>query len=166
MADGFRSILLMDSDAQYLGNSPGADLRGRLHVLVANTTLEPVPVAIVDSSMLPLSSVNVFATASAVPSGSEVLIATYTVPPAKTFHLVRVDISGDNVAKYNLYVNALVIAKRRTWFGGNISETIEFLDGHKVGLKLIAGDVIEIKVFNYRPDPADFDGRIQGVLEG
>lgn len=28
----FRSPLLMDSDQQYLGNSPGPDGRGRLHV--------------------------------------------------------------------------------------------------------------------------------------
>lgn len=32
MANGFRSPLLMDEDNQYLGNSPGEDGRGQLHV--------------------------------------------------------------------------------------------------------------------------------------
>jgi hypothetical protein len=33
MAGSFRSPLLMDSDDQYLGNTPGTDGRGRLHTL-------------------------------------------------------------------------------------------------------------------------------------
>lgn len=41
----FRSPLLMDQDVQYLGNSPGDDGRGRLHVLIANKISEPLPVS-------------------------------------------------------------------------------------------------------------------------
>ena len=44
MSGTFRSPLLMDSDEQYLGNSPGPDGRGRLHTLAqsAGTILDGV----------------------------------------------------------------------------------------------------------------------------
>jgi len=46
---GFKPPLYMDNDDQMLGNSPGADLRGRLHVKVANKASEPIAVTFVES---------------------------------------------------------------------------------------------------------------------
>jgi len=42
---GFRAALAMDSDEQSLGNSPGADNRGRLHTKISNTNAEPIPIS-------------------------------------------------------------------------------------------------------------------------
>lgn len=44
MATNPRVPLVMDNDNQVLGNSPGQDLRGRLHTKVANTAAEAIPV--------------------------------------------------------------------------------------------------------------------------
>lgn len=49
MSNDLRSPLFMDSDQQYLGNTPGADGKGRLHVKVANEPGEPIPISVTGS---------------------------------------------------------------------------------------------------------------------
>ena len=161
-----RSPLWMDDDNQNLGNSPGDDGRGRLHSKISNTAAEAVPVFVTNASPITKADVNQFQDITAVTSGSETLITSYTVPVAKTLYLARVESSGTNIATFNLYINGSLSARRRTYFGSSLNETFEFFTKDGSGLILNAGDVLSIKVIHFRPSTGDFEARIQGVLEG
>ncbi len=103
---------------------------------------------------------NYYSTALAVPSGGSVDVVTHTVPIGKTLSVLRAEFSGNNIANYELKINGIVVAKKRTWFGTDISGSMVF-DG--VGLKAIAGDIVKLTVENFRPDIGDFEARIFGV---
>lgn len=109
--------------------------------------------------------VNQFDTVLAVASGAETLIGTYTVPAGKSFALIRVDLSGTNIATYNLYIDGDLKARKRTWFCGPFCEVIDFSNIDLDGLRLSEGQIIEIKVIHQRTDAGDFESRMQGLLE-
>lgn len=108
---------------------------------------------------------NIYSEANAVASGANTTIVTYTVPLGITNALLyRISVSGENIAKFTVLVNASVIDTRRTFFGSSLSEYFEFLTGSSDGFILNPGDVVTVKVLHNRPFVADFEGRIQ-VLE-
>ena len=92
----------------------------------------------------------------AVSAGATATLVNYTVPVGKDVVLDRVFVSGDNIAKYELYLNGNLIDKARTYFGS--SPNVEF---NFYGLKLAVGDVVSAKVVNFRSSVSDFNGRIQ-----
>ena len=99
-----------------------------------------------------------------VPSGSTVVVTSYTVLPGFITFLQKVDVSGNNIAQYDLLVNSIRIDRRRTWFnGGGLDTTFAFADDPVGGLQLNVGDIIEVIAYNFRPDPGDFNARIQVV---
>lgn len=108
---------------------------------------------------------NVFSTISAVASGIETLIVTYTVPALSFFFLSLIEGSGENIAAYSVYKNGTKIAELRSYFGSSLNVVFPFDNGSKTGLFFIAGDVIELKVIHNRPMIADFEGRILGILQ-
>lgn len=110
-----------------------------------------------------VSPVNEFAEVLAVASGSETLILTYTVPVAMTLSLERIDVSGTNIGTYNVYADVPQIARKRTWFNGDFSEVIDFSSPER-SQEYLAGTVITVKVLHNRPDPGDFEARLQGLL--
>lgn len=97
---------------------------------------------------------------SAVVSGSETTIISYTVPSGKTSKLSEVSGSGENIAEYNLKVNGDVKQKLRTYFGGSLNTIFNFT----VSPTFSAGDIILLSVLHNRPSSADFNGTIK-VLE-
>lgn len=103
---------------------------------------------------------NVFGEVSAVASGATVSVVTHTVPVGKTFLLELVEFSGENIADYELFVDGVKQAKKRTYFSGALSG--EFFFG---ALTVTSGKVIDLKVENFRPSSADFEGRILGVTQ-
>lgn len=100
----------------------------------------------------------------AVPGGSTVSLVTYTVPAGKTAILQRSVVSGGNIGKYTLSINAVTEDTIRTMFGSDLTGMFDFTSGNDSGLLLNAGDIIEIRVLNPRPYVGDFNARIQ-VLE-
>jgi len=86
-------------------------------------------------------------------------IATFTVPALTTLKLYRIEVSGSNVATYEIYVNTVIQGRRRTWFNGNMSEEFEFPVS---GLVLAATDTIDVKVIHSRPTTGDFEARLHG----
>ena len=108
---------------------------------------------------------NIFNEQLAVASGSTVNLVAYTVPVGKTAILERVFVSGQNIAKYEVYINAQKIDVARTYFGSALNATMEYIstgDGYTVS----ATDVITITVTNDRLSSADFEGRIQLIEVG
>lgn len=88
-------------------------------------------------------------------------ITTYTVPIGKTSFLSRVEVSGSNIATYEITLNGSTIAKKRTFYGSSLSEGFEFVTPFEAGIELIATDSIIVKVMHGRPDVGDFAARIQ-----
>lgn len=99
---------------------------------------------------------------SAVPAATPTTIVTYTAPVGKISFLQKVFVSGENIAKFSVKLNGGVIDVRRTYFGGPFNEDFDFSDASR-GLFLTVGDVVLIEVEHTRPQPGDFNGRIQVV---
>lgn len=100
--------------------------------------------------------------ANSVASGATVVLNTYTVPALTTAAIEKIELGGGNIAIYEVFVNAVKIDKKRTYFGSNLSTDIIFGISN-TSLLLSAGDVLQVKVTNFRPTVADFESRIQVI---
>lgn len=106
--------------------------------------------------------VNTYNSVSSVANQVLTTIVSYTVPVGKIGFLYRAEVSGSNIAEYELLINAAVEAKKRTYFGSSLNEEFEF--GKGSGLELSAGDQVTVRTIHNRPMTGDFEGRIE-VLE-
>ena len=86
-------------------------------------------------------------------------VVTYTVPAGKELLVDLVEFSGTNIANYEVQVSGVAIAKKRTWFGGDLSGQFLFNK-----LLIDESTIFRLRVDNFRPSSADFEGRILGVL--
>lgn len=125
-----------------------------------------VKAEIVDSVSANKETVNEFGQVLLLASGANDIIATYNVPLTKVFYLQAVAFGGENIATYEVLVDGVVIDRKRTWYNGNLSDQFDFESYGSQGLKLNAGQVVELQVFNFQPDVADFEGKILGILQG
>jgi hypothetical protein len=99
--------------------------------------------------------------ANAAASGATVQVTTYTVPPNKVSILQKVEMSGENIAKFQILLNGNPISTLRTYFGGELNAIADFTTGQDNGLVLKAGDIVSLTAVHNRPYAADFEGRIQ-----
>lgn len=100
---------------------------------------------------------------SSVSSGSLTNIVTYTVPAGKFAYLQRIDYGGTNIATYEIWVDGIKINKRRTYFSGDLSGSLQFDSTISNGYLLTAGQILYLKVIHDRPIVGDFEGRLQLV---
>lgn len=147
----------IDSDGNYSSTRIG-DGTNQLSINPDGT----MPVEIEDPSNALVKSI--WDQALQVISGSETNIVSYTVPAGKTSYLIRAEASGENIAKFSLYLNNDNLSTRRTNFGGDLTTDWDFTSGVNRPLKLNAGDVVLMTLLHMRPNPGDFEGRIQ-VME-
>lgn len=70
--------------------------------------------------------------------------------------LKKITVSGTNIAEYTVELNAVILSKKRTFYGNSLNETFLFDEG----IVLSPSDVIEIKVIHYKPSVADFNANI------
>jgi len=107
---------------------------------------------------------NIYNEITNVASGVKTTIVSYTVPFGKTGILERITTSGDNVGRYDVYLNGSSVDTQRTYFGGNFNALFEFITGTGDGFVLSAGDIITVTILHTRPFVGMFESRIQ-VLE-
>lgn len=108
---------------------------------------------------------NIYNEANAVVSGATTVLVQYTVPMGLTDAVLeRISVSGENIAKFTVFVNGTQIDTRRTFYGSSLSEYFEFTTGSSEGFVLSPGDILAVKVLHTSPYVGDFEGRIQ-VLE-
>lgn len=110
--------------------------------------------------------INEFSETPAVANGSEATVLTYTVPVGVEAFLTRIDVGGENIARFEVYVDLELIARKRTWFGHGLSDTFDFSLSARRGLPVQSGKVITVKVLHERPFAATFEARLQGLLKG
>lgn len=102
---------------------------------------------------------------NSVASGVLTNILTYTAPIGKTTFLQKIEVSGTNITEYTMYINGVKQDRRRSYFGSNFNEVFIFATtAFSVGLPLVVGDIVTVKVFHTRPFPSDYNSRVQ-VLE-
>lgn len=109
---------------------------------------------------------SVYNEVTSVATGTLTTIATYTVPVAKVALLETVAVSGTNIAAYTVEVNATVVDKKYTWFNGPMSELFTFQTVSGGSKKLVAGDVVRVRVIHGRGPVGDFNAKIDVVEVG
>jgi len=129
---------------------------------VINESSEPIPVTFLATAG---DIVSEFNSITALASGSQSAIVSYTFPAGKKFFLQLAEYSGENIAEYEIFRDTTLIAKRRTYFSGGLDGMVQFVQSSALGLEISAGEVISVKVEHARPMSGDFDARILGVLE-
>lgn len=126
---------------------------GSLNVVIENAPTSSVTV------------VNTYNEVVGVPAGSTVTLVSYTIPIVSSAFLQRAAFSGENIARYDIFINGVPQDTARTMFGGDLTGNFDFTTGNNSGgLPLNTGDVVLLQVFNVRSDAATFEGRVQ-VLE-
>lgn len=107
---------------------------------------------------------NLFGQATAVLAGIQTTIVSYTVPGLASFSLYLGEFSGTNIATYDLYIDNVLQARKRTWFNGNMADEFNFEPATKEGFIVEGGTIIRIDVTHNRPFSGDFEARIFGLL--
>lgn len=135
-------------------------LQDRLSTAVFESTLELIlnPISIVGESVFPA-----YNEVLSVPSFTNVNVVSYTVPVGKTATLQRAFVSGENIARYDVFVNSVTIGTKRTYFGGPLNNDFEFSGPGGGGVALATGDVVTIKAIHHRPVPGSFEGTIEVI---
>ena len=85
----------------------------------------------------------------------------YLVPIGKFDGILRVDVSGQNTAVYDIIINGAPAMKIRTSYFNTFSATEVFGNGPSDALTLNPGDEIKVRVTNLGAGASDFESRIQ-----
>lgn len=101
---------------------------------------------------------NFYGEITSVSSSTLSTIITHTVPIDKVFLLQLIEFNGNNIAEYRVDIDSSDVAKKFTWFSGDLFGEFPFKN-----LKIAAGSVIRLRVIHERPQTGDFSGRILGV---
>lgn len=143
-----------------------ADARRVLLVDQSGASVGPgngLPVYIVDAGSSGNSVQSKFAEITNIAIGATETILTHTVLSGTDAHLLKIEVSGSNIATYNVLINSVLYARTRTYFGADLTAVIDFGQSLATSPKLLEGTVIEVQVTNYRPTQADFDARLQYI---
>jgi hypothetical protein len=132
-------------------------------------TIEPNPDGSINVIVEPIPApntqvVSVYNEIVAVPAGTTIQIVSYTVPPGDTAVFQRAAVSGENIARYDLYINGVIQDTVRTMFGGDLTQVFDFTSGNDSGYPLAANETISIKVLHNRPYTGNFNARLQVLV--
>lgn len=107
-----------------------------------------------------------FGNVTSVSSAILTTILSYTVPVGKSTFLSQIEVSGSNIATYEIYIDSVLNARQRTNFGAELNAIFNFETATSdTGYKLLAGSVIQIKVIHPRPYVGDFEARLLAIEE-
>lgn len=99
-----------------------------------------------------------FSEVTNVITGVTTTLATYTA--LSDVYLQKAEVSGNNIAEFELVIDGDTVDRKRTYFNGNLENVFNFNNG----LNITTGQVIIIYVVHTRPDPGSFSCRLQ-ILE-
>jgi len=134
----------VDTEGQKLLTRPTNDASNPLNVVVVNAAVS----AFIDE----YNEIN------SVAQGVLSTIVSYTVPVAKTLSLEKVEVSGENIAIFEVLINSITKGKRRTYWG-KFNSDFEFK-----GFTVAAGLTVEVKVIHTRTVAASFNANLLGSL--
>jgi hypothetical protein len=125
---------------------------GRADAVILDGSQIPLPVTFIPDGLAYFNEV------TSVAGGSTVTLLTYVVPVGKNLSLRGAQLSGDNIARYTINIDAQPIAKMRSYF------TAYNNDLNLYGLTVDSGSTISIEVNNYRNSISAFNATIFGEL--
>lgn len=108
---------------------------------------------------------NIFNELLAVASGATVNLVSYIVPAGKSAILDRIFVSGENIALFEVYLNAIKIDVTRTYFGSSLNSLLDYSSNNS-GYTLSSTDTLVVQVTHNRPSSGNFEGRIQIIEIG
>lgn len=153
--DGSINVIVQDITLSALNDS----IRLGDGVALTTTTALGSKVGL-DVSIINKTSIYRFNQINAVPSGILTSIISYTVPVAMNLRLQKIFCSGDNISKYSVYINAILIDINRTFFGSELNTVFNYIGSDNIGYQLVSGDIIEVKVIHNRPSISDYNAKI------
>jgi hypothetical protein len=103
---------------------------------------------------------NVFNEVSAVASGSETLVVSYTVPVGKQVILYFAEGTGNNIAKYQLYRDSDLERVNYSWWANGLNFHMSFSVGNNQGPVFDAGEQIRLTVLHDRPSSGVFSASL------
>lgn len=157
MSDTFDKSSTLKIDGEVLNRSSFKKTLGeKLARRVSNEADDPLSVVLIPSTSD--TSVNEYSEISSLASGSLTTILSYTVPVGKTLFLNHIEVSGGNIAKYQVEINSIVKGTRRTYWGNFNS------DFYYNKQKILSGIIIKVSVIHTRPIVADFNATLLGTL--
>lgn len=139
-----------------LGSERGTQFTRRLETDASNNLF--VRIGAIDPLLFVPSNVSALAGSSitGVTASTLSTILTYTAATAK--RLVRIGVSGTDYAKFQLFLNTVLIETKRS--GPDRSLDFAFTSP----LSLAIGDILDVKVTHYAPGvSADFESTIYGA---
>lgn len=103
---------------------------------------------------------NIYNKVSSVSNGVLTDVVTYTVGAGLNVVLQRIEVSGENYAKYTVLLNGTSIKTKRTNVT-NLNQIFEFITGNNSGYLLVPGDIVKVQVIHNRPSVGDFEASVQ-----
>jgi hypothetical protein len=128
------------------------------NTMVVNTD-GSINVNIVSSSDTPGLIIN-YNEITSVAAGVETTIVTITAPPSG-YRLQKIEVSGDNIGQYKVYMGSNVILTKRTWWTA-FNATFNFEDFNN-GLLLTSGQTVSITITHMSPNLGTFDATIMAL---
>jgi hypothetical protein len=96
-----------------------------------------------------------------VSGGVTTQLVTYTVPAGYEAIIQRCQLSGENIARYDLLINSTVVDTVRTYYGSDLTERFDWTTGNNSGYIVNAGSTISVQVLHNRPYSGTFEARLQ-----
>lgn len=96
---------------------------------------------------------------TSVVSGVETSLLTLT-PSTSNLKLLKIDVSGDNVALFRVKIDGVVVYNKRSWWNG-FNQTFDFKDF--TGLLLSVGQTLTVTVLHNRPNLGAFEATAMSV---
>jgi hypothetical protein len=101
---------------------------------------------------------------TSVPPGILTSVLTFTAPLGSSCYLYRVEMSGENAARFDVYVNGVLYDTKYTSVAGPFDVVSDLTAGNSAGVLLAPGDSLEVKVIHSREMSVGFNARVQYVL--
>ena len=143
---------LIDEPRAWYSDADGQHLKTR----PSNSSSDPLNVFVVSASGA--TPVLEYSSISSLASGALTTVLTYTVPLTKTLVLNKVEVSGCNVATYQVEISSVVKGVRRTYFG-QFNADFEFNN-----FQVATGEIVRVRVIHSRTQAGDFDATLIGSL--
>lgn len=107
--------------------------------------------------------VSLYSEALGVASTVSTQLLTYTVPNGQDNYLLRIEVSGTNIATYDILIDGVQFARTRTYFSGPFVGLVAIGSSLIDAYKIISGQIVTVNVTNPRPDVGDFEARLQYI---
>jgi hypothetical protein len=132
------------------GNTMDVNSDGSINVNVVNSIVSSAPGLTILTNEI-----------TSVPAGFETTIITVTAP-SDGYRIQKIEVSGDTIALFKVYVNASPILYKRTWWG-EFNETFNF-ENFSSGLLLTSGQVLTVTCYQTSPFLGTFEATVMTLI--